>query len=208
MARYSGPSCRLCRDQGTKLFLKGDRCFSEKCGVVKRNFKPGIHGKRRSKISDYGVQLKEKQKVRNIYGVLEKQFYLYYEKASKTKGVTGEILLQLLERRLDNVVYRMGFLTSRSEARQWVLHGHIRVNGRKVNIPSYLVKPGDMVELKDKSKQLPRIKEVLDSDASRPCPEWIEFNAQERKGSFRALPERHQLDSSINEQLIVEFYSR
>ncbi|MFW5781756.1 MAG: 30S ribosomal protein S4 [Candidatus Muiribacteriaceae bacterium] len=208
MAKYNGPSCRLCRQQGVKLFLKGDRCYTDKCAIVKKNFRPGIHGKRRRKLSDYGLQLLEKQKVRNMYGVLEKQFYLYYERAAKTKGVTGEIMLQILERRLDNVVYRMGILSSRNEARQWVRHGHIRVNGRKVDIPSYLVKPGDVVELKEKSKQLPRIKEFLDEREQNGTPEWIEFNSENRKGTFVAVPERHMLDSSINEQLIVEFYSR
>jgi small subunit ribosomal protein S4 len=208
MARYNGPSCRLCRNQGEKLFLKGERWFTDKCGVVRKNFRPGIHGKRRRKITEYGLQLQEKQKVRNIYGVLEKQFYLYYVKASKTKGITGEILLQILERRLDNVIYRMGMFTSRNEARQMILHGHIRVNGKKVNIPSYIVRPGDTVELREKSKQLPRVKQILDDKEAGTTCEWIEFNPEQRKGVFKEIPSRSLLDQSIKEQLIVEFYSR
>ncbi|PLX18817.1 MAG: 30S ribosomal protein S4 [Candidatus Muiribacterium halophilum] len=208
MARNTGPVCRKCRAQGIKLFLKGDRCYSEKCALNKKNFRPGIHGKRRRKLSDYGLQLMEKQKVRNMYGVLEKQFRLYYEKAARTKGVTGEILLEFLERRLDNVIYRMGFLTSRAEARQWVLHGHIKVNGRKVNIPSFLVKPGDVIEIKEKSRQSSRLKQVLDAEEPRTTVDWVDVNHSERKGTFKEVPTRESLDQDINEQLIVEFYSR
>ncbi|MGM0607988.1 MAG: 30S ribosomal protein S4 [Candidatus Muiribacteriota bacterium] len=208
MGRYRGPSCRLCRTQGEKLFLKGERCYSDKCALVRKNFRPGIHGKRRRKVSEYGLQLQEKQKVRNMYGIMEKQFYLYYDRASKTKGVTGELLLESLERRLDNVTYRMGLFESRKEARQWIRHGHLKVDGRKVNIPSFLVKPGQTIELKEKSKQLPRIKEMHDSKESSTRADWIEFNPEQRKGVFREVPARDQLDASVNEQLIVEFYSK
>lgn len=208
MARYTGPLCRLCRREGMKLFLKGTRCYTEKCAFERRKYPPGQHGHNRGKLSDYGLQLREKQKVKRIYGVMEKQFKNYFEKATKMKGVTGENLLKLLERRLDNVVYRMGFATNRRQARQLVKHGFFMVNGRKVDIPSYLVRPGDIIELTQSGKELEIIKESLALAEQRGFPEWVEVNIEEMKGKFVRIPERDEMQLPVQEQLIVEFYSK
>ncbi len=209
MARYIGPVCRLCRRQGEKLFLKGTRCQTEKCAANKRAFPPGQHGQgRRQKLSNYGVQLKEKQKVKRIYGVLERQFRKYFELASKTKGVTGKVLLQLLERRLDNVIFRMGLATSRSQARQIVRHNLVAVNSRRVNIPSFLVDKDDVVEIKSKDKPKIKIKDNLELSKDRTVPSWLEFNAAEMKAKVIRLPEKSDIAQTIQEQLIVELYSK
>lgn len=208
MAKYTDAKCRLCRREGGKLFLKGDKCFSDKCPVEKRSYAPGQHGQRRGRTSDYGVQLREKQKVRRIYGVLEGQFRRYYEQADRSKGVTGEILLQLLERRLDNIVYRMGFGASRAEARQVVRHNQVMVNGRRVNIPSYQVKAGDVVEIAEKAKEQLRIKAALEATEGRGFPEWIDVDSKALRGTVKALPVRTDLPAEINEHLIVELYSK
>jgi len=210
MARYNGPVCRLCRREGMKLFLKGERCHTEKCAIEKRNFAPGQHGKdRRPKIVGYGLQLREKQKARRYYGILEGQFRNLFEKAAKAKGVTGEHMLNMLERRLDNVVYRMGLGTSRAQARQIVRHGHIQVNGRKVNIPSYTVKVGDLVEVREKSRQNPTILSARDATAHAPSPNWIEMDRDNLKGRVLTTPRREELvQIQLNEQLIVELYSK
>ncbi|WP_353684021.1 30S ribosomal protein S4 [Thermodesulfovibrio sp. 3907-1M] len=208
MARYTGPLCRLCRREGMKLFLKGTRCYTEKCAFERRKYPPGQHGHNRGKLSDYGLQLREKQKVKRIYGVMERQFKNYFEKATKMKGVTGENLLRLLERRLDNVVYRMGFALNRRQARQLVKHGYFMVNGRKVDIPSYLVRPGDIIEIIPSGKELEVIKESFALAEQRGFPEWIEVNTEEMKGKFVRLPERDEIQLSVQEQLIVEFYSK
>lgn len=208
MARYTGPSCRLCRREGEKLFLKGTRCYTEKCGVERRKYPPGQHGQSRGKLSDYGMQLREKQKVRRMYWIMEKQFRLYFEKASKTKGVTGEVLLQLLERRLDNIVYRMGFALNRREARQLVGHGHFLVNGRRVNIPSCLVRAGDTVEVKESSRELQAITESLSIAEHRGFPEWVEVDAKSLKGKFLRIPTREEIQLPVQEQLIIELYSK
>jgi len=210
LARYHGPVCRLCRREGTKLFLKGERCHSEKCAIEKRNFFPGQHGKdRKPKIQGYGLQLREKQKVRRIYGLLEKQFHNLFEKASHMKGITGETLLTLLERRLDGVVYRMGFGTSRSQCRQLIRHGHILVNGRKVNIPSFIYKTNDVVEVREKSKKNPTILASRDATAHAPTPNWLEVDRENLKGRLAGLPKREELvQIQVNEQLIVELYSK
>lgn len=210
MARYNGPVCRLCRREGMKLFLKGERCHSEKCAIEKRNFAPGQHGKdRKPKIVGYGLQLREKQKTRRVYGVLERQFRSYYEKAAKARGITGETLLGTLERRLDNVIYRIGFGTSRSQARQLVRHGHVRVNGRKVNIPSFQVKQGDTVEIKESSRKNPTILAACDATAHQPAPGWIEVDREQLKGRVIGNPKREELvQIQVNEQLIVELYSK
>ncbi len=209
MARYTGPVCRQCRREGDKLFLKGDKCFSEKCPVEKRGFPPGQHGRdQRRGQSEYGMQLREKQKVRRMYGVMEKQFHRYYKEAARGKGVTGELLLQILERRLDNVVYRMGFAASRPEARQMVNHGHFLVNGRKTDIPSYSVREGDEIELKSGSRDMPRILEMAERASTQGTPEWVEVDWERRKGRVLRLPEREDVDMPIEEHLIVEMYSR
>ncbi len=210
MARYIGPVCRLCRREGTKLFLKGERCHSEKCAIEKRNFVPGQHGKdRKAKISGYGMQLREKQKVRRIYGVLETQFRNAFEKASAMKGITGENLLGMLERRLDNAIYRMGFGTSHAQARQIVRHGHIQVNGRKLDIPSALVKPGDVIEVREPSRKNPTILAARDATAHAPAPNWIDVDREALKGSVTGMPKREELvQIQVNEQLIVELYSK
>ncbi len=207
MARYTGPVCRLCRREGVKLYLKGDKCFTDKCPVSRRAFPPGQHGQGRRKLSEYGVQLREKQKARRTYGIMEGQFSRYFEKASAKKGVTGELLLQLLERRLDNVVYRMGFASSRAEARQLVRHNHFAVNGRRVNIPSFTVKPGDAVEVREGSRQKPRFKALLES-AVRTIPAWLDVQRDDLKGSVVRLPNRDEIDTPVQEQLIIEWYSR
>jgi len=208
MARYIGSLCRLCRREGMKLFLKGTRCYTEKCAFERRKYPPGQHGHNRGKLSDYGLQLREKQKVKRIYGVMERQFKNYFEKATKMKGVTGENLLKLLERRLDNVVYRMGFAINRRQARQLVKHGYFMINGRKVDIPSYLVRPGDVIEVIPQGKELEIIKESLALAEQRGFPEWVEVNIEEMKGKFVRLPERQEIQLPVQEQLIVEFYSK
>jgi len=209
MGRYIGAVCRLCRRQGEKLFLKGTKCQTEKCAAAKRAYPPGQHGQgRRQKLSNYGVQLKEKQKVKRIYGVLERQFRKYFKIASKTKGVTGKVLLQLLERRLDNVVFRMGLGISRSQARQIVRHNLIAVNSQRVNIPSYLVDKDDVIEIKSKDKVKIKIKDNLELSKDRTVPSWLEFSAAEMKGKVLRLPEKTDIQQPIQEQLIVELYSK
>jgi small subunit ribosomal protein S4 len=209
LARNLDPKCRQCRREGEKLFLKGEKCFTDKCAIEKRNFPPGQHGQRRNqRLSDYGVQLREKQKVRRIYGVLEAQFRSYYAEADRKKGITGENLLQLLECRLDNVAYRMGFGASRTEARQIVRHNSILVNGKRVNIPSYQVRPGDEVQVADASRSQLRIKGALEAAEQRGFPEWIAVDVKAFKGTFKAKPQRDELPSTINESLVVELYSK
>ena len=208
MARYTGPVCRLCRREGLKLFLKGERCYTDKCAIERRNYPPGEHGQARPKFSEYSVQLREKQKLRRMYGVLEGQFRRYFEMADRGKGVTGETLLQLLERRLDNIVYRIGFATSRSEARQLVRHGHFRVNGRKVNVPSYLVRSGDTVSVRERSQKVARIQEALELAQRRGIPDWLEVTPEAFAGRVKALPVRSDLTMPINEKLVVELYSK
>jgi small subunit ribosomal protein S4 len=208
VARYIGAKCRQCRREGTKLFLKGDKCFGDKCPIENRPFPPGQHGQRRGRLSDYATQLREKQKVRRIYGILEDQFRLYYKEADRRKGSTGENLLQLLEGRLDNVVYRMGFGASRTEARQLVRHNGVTVNGNKVNIPSYQVKPEDVVAIAEKAKNQLRVKSALESAEQRGFSEWVSVDVKKMEGTYRSVPERSDLPSDINEQLIVELYSK
>jgi len=209
LARNLDPKCRQCRREGEKLFLKAEKCFTEKCAIEKRNYPPGQHGQRRaSRLSDYGVQLREKQKLRRIYGVLEKQFRSYYAEADRKKGITGENLLQMLESRLDNVAYKMGLGGSRTEARQIVKHNSILVNGKRVNIPSYQVQPGDSISVVDKSKDQLRIKSALDAADERGIPEWLEVDVKKLTGLFKNRPERDDLPSTINESLVVELYSK
>lgn len=208
MARYTGPSCRLCRREGSELFLKGERCYTDKCAIKRRSYPPGQHGQGRIKVSDYGVQLREKQKVRRIYGILENQFRGYFETADRMKGVTGENLLFLLERRLDNVVYRLGFATSRDEARQLVRHSHFTLNGRKANIPSIQVKAGDVIQLREKSRKITVINESLEGVVRRGIPQWLELDKDAFKGVIKALPVREDITMPIQEQLIVELYSK
>lgn len=209
MARNLDPKCRQCRREGEKLFLKGEKCFTEKCGIEKRNYPPGQHGQRRaSRLSDYGVQLREKQKLRRIYGILEKQFRGYYAEADRKKGITGDNLLQMLESRLDNVTYKMGLGASRTEAGQIVKHNSILVNGKRVNIPSYQVQPGDEISVNDSSKNQLRIKAALEAAEERGFPEWLEVNTKKLSGVFKNKPERDDLPSTINESLIVELYSK
>lgn len=206
MARYTGATCRLCRREGQKLFLKGDRCYTDKCAFVRRSYAPGQHGAAKKKLSNYGVQLREKQKARRIYGVLEGQFRTYYEKADHMKGITGENLLMLLEMRLDNVAYRLGYGASRNEARQLVTHGHFLVNGKKVDIPSYRVKPGDVIAIKENSSDHKGIEIALANKVKR--PEFINYDEKKRVATYVRYPERSELNADINESLIVEFYSR
>ncbi|MCC7009351.1 MAG: 30S ribosomal protein S4 [Acidobacteria bacterium] len=209
MARYIGPVCRLCRREGMKLFLKGERCYTEKCAIEKRNVPPGQHGRsRKAKLVGYGIQLREKQKVKRTYGVLENQFRRYFEAADRQKGITGELLLQMLERRLDNVVYRLGFATSRPQARQLVRHGHFTVNGRKVDIPSYAVRSGDVVALRAKSGENAIIQHAMEEVKGRGIPEWLLFDAGGRAGRVVQLPTRQQINLPVQEQLIVELYSK
>lgn len=208
MARYTGAQCRLCRREGAKLYLKGDRCYSGKCAIDRRSYGPGMHGQSRKKVSEYGVQLREKQKTRRIYGVLEKQFSNYFERAERQGGVTGENLLRLLERRLDNVIYRLGLASSRTEARQLVRHGHYTVNGRRVSIPSFLVRVGDVITVHEGSKESSRIKELLERAADKTPPAWLEYTADQATGTVVALPARDQIDAPVQEHLIVELYSR
>jgi len=208
VARYTGAVCRHCRREGLKLFLKGERCYTDKCAIERRNYPPGEHGQARPKFSEYSMQLREKQKLRRIYGVLERQFRRYFAMADRGRGVTGETLLQLLERRFDNIVYRLGFATSRAEARQLVRHGHFRVNGRKVDVPSYLVRPGDTITVRERSRQVARIREALELAQRRGVPEWLEVSAETFAGSVKALPARADLTMPINEKLVVELYSK
>ena len=208
MARYHESVCRFCRREGTKLFLKGDRCYSDKCSVERRAYPPGQHGQGRPKHTDYGTQLREKQKVRRIYGVLEKQFRTYIHLAEQKKGVTGENLLLLLESRLDNMVFRMGFASSRAEARQLISHGHIKVNGRKVDIASFRTKPGMVIEVQEKSRSIQAIDDSLKTVTRRGIPQWLDVDATAFKGVVKALPTREELPPTIKEQLIVEFYSK
>ncbi|MET0227299.1 MAG: 30S ribosomal protein S4 [Actinomycetes bacterium] len=208
MARYTGPDCRLCRREKTKLFLKGSKCESPKCPVEKRPYPPGEHGRGRLKESEYNLQLREKQKARRIYGILEKQFHNYYVEAARRKGITGETLLQLLETRLDNVVYRGGLARSRDQARQLVRHSHVTVNGKKVNIPSYQVKPGDVVQVKERMRQNLNVHESIQLQTGRPQPGWLELNAGEARLTVNRIPSRDQVEVPIQEQLIVELYSK
>ena len=208
MARHTDSVCRLCRRENLKLFLKGERCYTEKCAVDRRNYAPGQHGQSRKKFSAYGAQLREKQKVKRLYGVLETQFRNIFREADRQKGITGETLLTLLERRLDNAVYRLGFANSRNEARQLVKHNHFLVNQCKVNIPSYLLRPGDVIELREKSKKVVRILEALEGVARRGVPQWLDLDKEQLKGSMKALPTREDITLQIQEKLIVELYSK
>jgi small subunit ribosomal protein S4 len=209
MARYIGPVCRLCRREGMKLFLKGERCYTEKCAIEKRNLPPGQHGKlRKAKLVGYGLQLREKQKVKRIYGVLENQFRRYFETADRTRGITGETLLQLLERRMDNVVYRLGLATSRAQARQFVRHGHFTVNGRKVDVPSFSLKAGDTLTVRSTSAQNVAILHAMEEVKGRGIPDWLSFDAGALTGKVTSLPTREQINLPVQEQLIVELYSK
>ncbi len=209
MARYTGSVCRLCRRENMKLFLKGDRCYSDKCAFDRRGYPPGQHGERRGrKISDYGIQLREKQKVKRMYGLTEKQFRIFFQRANRQKGITGTNLLVLLERRLDNVVYRMGFVNSRTQGRHFVRHNHFMVNGHRVNIPSYLIRPGDTVEVREKSRAVQSIGDALEAVVRRGVPQWIELEKDNFKGVVQSLPVREDLTMPIQEQLIVELYTK
>ncbi len=208
MARYTDPVCRLCRREGMKLFLKGDRCFKDKCAIERRPYAPGMHGRRRSKVLGYGLQLREKQKVKRIYGILEKQFRLYFRSAERSKGITGESLLRQLELRLDNVCYSLGFASSRPQARQLVRHGHIEVNGRKLNIPSYQVRKGDSIQVREKSRKNDQVRLSIETASGRGIPAWLELNGEEFSGLVRELPTREDIRLPVQEQLIVELYSK
>lgn len=208
MARYTGPVCRLCRREGTKLFLKGDRCTSGKCALDRRSTAPGQHGAANKKMREYGMQMREKQKTRRYYGILEKQFVNYFEEADRREGMTGENLICLLERRLDNVVYRMGFAASHKEARQLVLHGHFTLNGKKVNIPSLIVKAGDVISVKETSRKSAKLKDLAETAAKMTAPKWLDVNAEDFTAKVVALPAREDVDFDFNEQLIVELYSK
>ena len=209
MARYTGPVCRLCRREDMKLFLKGDRCYTDKCGFERRAYAPGQHGQnRRRKASDYGEQLREKQKVKRIYGIAERQFRGYYYKANRMKGITGENLLVLLERRLDNIVYRLGFSSDHAEARQLIRHGHVLINGKRIDIPSYLVRIGEVIAVREKSRKIPRIAESISAVDRRGVPQWIELDKEKIEGRVKALPTREDFTMPIREQLIVELYSK
>ena len=208
MARYTGPVCRLCRRENMKLYLKGERCYSDKCAYERRSYAPGQHGRLRSKMSDYGIRLREKQKLKRMYGLNEKQFKRYFKEADRQKGVTGTNFLILLERRLDNTVYRLGFAQSRAQARQLVRHGHILVNGRRVDIPSYLLKPGDIISIREKSRQLALVNEALEAVPRRGVPSWLELKKDEYEGVFKNYPTREEMNIPVQEQLIVEFYSK
>ncbi|HEX9986660.1 MAG TPA: 30S ribosomal protein S4 [Thermoanaerobaculia bacterium] len=208
MARYTDPVCRLCRREGMKLFLKGDRCFKDKCSIERRNYAPGQHGRRRSKVLGYGLQLREKQKVKRIYGILEKQFRLYFQRAERKTGITGENLLRQLELRLDNAVYSLGFASSRPQSRQLVRHGHIEVNGKKINIPSYQLRKGDVVQVREKSRKNDQIRQSVETAAGRGVPTWLELNAEQFRGTVTDVPKREDIRLPIQEQLIVELYSK
>ena len=209
MARYTGSACRLCRRENLKLFLKGDRCYSDKCAFDRRSYPPGEHGQRRGrKISDYGLQLREKQKIKRMYGLSEKQFHLFFERADKQKGVTGTNLLVMLERRLDNVVYRLGFVNSRNQGRHFVRHCHFRINGKKVNIPSYQIKIGDVVELTEKSQKIQAFSDSLDAVVRRGIPQWLDLEKENMRGVVKGIPVREDLTMPMQEQLIIELYSK
>lgn len=208
MAKYTEAKCRLCRREGCKLFLKGDRCYQENCALNRRPYAPGQHGRARKKVSEYAVQLREKQKTKRAYGVLERQFHGYFEKAEQHKGVTGNNLLEMLERRLDNVVYQLGFASSRDQARQMIRHGLFTLNGRKVNIPSLQVKIGDVVEVPEKNRKIPALAQAAEVVARRGCPVWLESDGAAFKGTVKALPQRDDIKFPVNEQLIVELYSK
>lgn len=208
MARHLGSVCRLCRREGTKLFLKGTRCFTEKCAIERRSYAPGQHGQDRPRLSEYQMQLREKQKLKRIYGLLERQFRKYFLKAKRKKGVTGENLLQMLEQRIDNVVYKLGFASSRVEARQFVNHGHFLVNGKHVNIPSYITKVGDVVEVKPSSRSMTRIQASLSAVNGKGIPSWLELDKEQYRGRVKALPTKEDSALPVNEQLVVELYSR
>ena len=208
MARYRESVCRLCRREGMKIFLKGDRCYSEKCAFERRGYAPGDHGQLRKKFSDYGVQLREKQKLKRMYGLLEKQFRGYFDKADRQKGITGTNLLVFLERRLDNMIFRMGFANSRTEARQLVRHNHFTVSGKTINIPSYLTKLGDEVQVREKSRKVERILEAMETVARRGVPQWLELDKANFKGLVKTLPTREELTMPVREQLVVELYSK
>jgi small subunit ribosomal protein S4 len=208
LARYTGPVCRQCRREGIKLFLKGIKCLTDKCPLEHRNYPPGQHGQRRVKVTEYGVRLREKQKLRRLYGVLERQFRNYFYRATRMPGLTGENLVKLLERRLDNVVHRMGFASSRKEGRQMVRHCHFMVNGRKVDIPSYLVKPGDVVEVRDRSKELVRIQESLELAEHRGAYSWLEVDAEAKRGVFKTVPQFEDIPLPVDVSLVVELYSK
>ena len=208
MARYTEAVCKLCRREGQKLFLKGERCYTDKCAISRRAYAPGQHGQGRKKASEYGMQLRAKQMTRRFYGVLEGQFHHYYEMATNMPGKAGDNLLSLLERRLDNVVYRCGWASSRAEARQLVVHGHFTVNGKKVDIPSYLVKPGELVAIRDKSRQSDKFKAVLEANSAKPVPKWLDVDAANAQAKVDALPTREDIDLEVDETLIVELYSK
>lgn len=208
MARYTGAACRICRREGDKLFLKGDRCYTDKCAIARRSYVPGQHGQGRKKQSEYGTQLREKQKAKRYYGLLEKQFHHYFEMAEKMTGVTGENLLKILESRLDNIVYRSGFAMSRPEARQLVSHAHFTVNGKKVNIPSYLCRPGDVIAVRSKSMGNDKLKMVIEANASRPALNWLSVDRAKGQTQVVNLPERSEIDLQVEEHLIVELYSK
>ncbi|MCA1988112.1 MAG: 30S ribosomal protein S4 [Desulfarculus sp.] len=208
MARYRGSVCRLCRRETQKLYLKGDRCYSDKCAVERRAYPPGQHGQGRGKLSDYGLQLREKQKVKRMYGLAENQFRLTYKRATRVRGVTGHNLLMLLEIRLDNVVYRLGFAGSRAQARHWVRHGHFTLNGKKVNVPSLKVRVGDVVAVREKSREIAQLKQAMEAVARRQIPAWLEADPGNFQGTIKALPAREELTMPMQEQLIVELYSR
>ncbi|OIP88212.1 MAG: 30S ribosomal protein S4 [Syntrophobacteraceae bacterium CG2_30_61_12] len=208
MARYTGSVCRLCRRENLKLYLKGDRCYSDKCAVERRAYPPGQHGQGRKKFSNYGIQLREKQKIRRMYGLLEKQYKNYFKDADQSKGVTGTNFLVLLEKRLDNTVYRLGFAGSRSQARQLVRHKHFEVNGRRVDIPSYLLRPGDVITVREKSRAIEAITDALEALPRRGLPSWLELEKDQFKGVFKALPTREDMNLPVQEQLVVEFYSK
>jgi len=208
LARYTESVCRLCRRENLKLFLKGERCYTDKCAIERRNYPPGQHGQGRPKFSEYSIQLREKQKVKRIYGLLEKQFRRTFTEAARTKGITGETLLALLERRLDNVAYRLGFASSRAEARTLVRHGHVLINGRKLNIPSYTVRVGDLVSIKESSRQLGRVQTAMEGAQRRGIPDWAEVDREAVSGRIRLLPSRSDITMPINEKLIVELYSK
>jgi small subunit ribosomal protein S4 len=209
LANYTGSDCRICRRENVKLFLKGDRCYSDKCAFDRRSYPPGEHGERRGrKASDYGIQLREKQKIKRIYGLSEKQFHLFFERADRQKGITGTNLLVALERRLDNVVFRLGFANSRAQARQLVQHSHFLVNGRKVNIPSFQVKPGDAVEVRERSRKIQLIQDSLDAVVRRGVPQWLDLEKDNLKGMVKGLPVREDLTMPMQEQLVVELYSK
>lgn len=208
MARYTGAVCRLCRREGQKLFLKGERCHTDKCAIARRSYAPGQHGQGRKKVSEYGLQLRAKQMTRRYYGVLEGQFRHYYELAEKREGKTGEALLSILESRLDNVVYRLGWASSRAEARQLVVHGHFTINGKRVDIPSYLTKPGEVVAIAEKSRNSEKIKAVVEANSAHPIPKWLEINREAMEAKIVAVPTREDIDLAVEETLIVELYSK